>query len=53
MGRLIIDGNKVYEIDEKCLEKKRRKEAQQKREERTQKHGRFFQQNTDKSNYRE
>ena len=22
MGKLIIDGNKVYEIDEECLEKK-------------------------------
>ena len=26
MGKLIIDGNKVYEIDEECLEKKRHKE---------------------------
>lgn len=34
MGRLIIDGNKVYEIDEKCLEKKRREEYDRKREDR-------------------
>lgn len=25
MGRLIIDGNKVYEIDEKCMERKKEK----------------------------
>ena len=24
MGRLIIDGNRVYELDEACLQKKRR-----------------------------
>lgn len=24
MGRLIIDGNKVYEIDEDCLKRKRK-----------------------------
>lgn len=42
MGRLIIDGNKVYEIDEKCLEKKRRKEYEKKQEERQKKRGRFL-----------
>ena len=26
MGRLIIDGNRVYELDEACLQKKRRAE---------------------------
>lgn len=24
MGRLIIDGNRVYELDEACLQRKRR-----------------------------
>lgn len=24
MGRLIIDGNRVYELDESCLQRKRR-----------------------------
>ena len=24
MGRLIIDGNRVYELDEACLQKKKR-----------------------------
>ena len=24
MGRLIIDGNRVYELDETCLQRKRR-----------------------------
>ena len=24
MGRLIIDGNRVYELDEACLQKKRK-----------------------------
>ena len=24
MGRLIIDGNRVYELDEECLQKKKR-----------------------------
>ena len=31
MGKLIIDGNKVYEIDEECLEKKRHKEQEERR----------------------
>ncbi len=30
MGRLVIDGNSVYEIDEECI---RRKEHQEKRQE--------------------
>lgn len=42
MGRLIIDGNKVYEIDEKCLEKKRKMEYEKKKEERQKKRGRFL-----------
>lgn len=29
MGKLIIDGNKVYEIDEECLEKKCHKEQEE------------------------
>ena len=32
MGKLIIDGNKVYEIDEECLEKKRHKEQEERKE---------------------
>ena len=31
MGKLIIDGNKVYEIDEECLEKKRHKEQEERK----------------------
>lgn len=27
MGRLIIDGNQVYEIDEECMKHKREEEA--------------------------
>ena len=33
MGKLIIDGNKVYEIDEECLEKKRHKEQEERKRE--------------------
>jgi len=32
MGKLIIDGNKVYEIDDKCMEKKKREVYEEKRE---------------------
>lgn len=32
MGRLVIDGNKVYEIDEKCLEQKRKRENKEENE---------------------
>lgn len=48
MGRLVIDGNKVYEIDEKCLERKRKKERNEKkqggeyREKNPAKHGKNF-----------
>ncbi|MGN0291340.1 MAG: hypothetical protein ACI4C5_05360 [Lachnospiraceae bacterium] len=42
MGRLIIDGNKVYEIDEKCLEKKRREEYKRKKENRQKEKKRYF-----------
>ena len=31
--KLIIDGNKVYEIDEECLEKKRHKEQEERKRE--------------------
>ena len=37
MGKLIIDGNKVYEIDEECLEKKRHKEQEERKWERNRK----------------
>lgn len=30
MGRLVINGNQVYEIDEECMKKKRRKESEEK-----------------------
>ena len=30
MGRLIIDGNKVYELDETCLREKRERMQQRK-----------------------
>ena len=33
MGKPIIDGNKVYEIDEECLEKKRHKEQEERKRE--------------------
>ena len=33
MGKLIIDGKKVYEIDEECLEKKRHKEQEERKRE--------------------
>ncbi len=36
MGKLVIDGNKVYEIDEKCLERKRRKEKHERIQEKAQ-----------------
>lgn len=48
MGRLVIDGNKVYEIDEKCLEKKRKREMKETkqreeyREKNPEKRGRYF-----------
>lgn len=29
MGRLVIDGNSVYEIDEECIRKKGQQESQQ------------------------
>lgn len=29
MGRLVIDGNSVYEIDEECIRKKRQQQGQQ------------------------
>lgn len=29
MGRLIIDGNSVYEIDEECMRQKEQKERKQ------------------------
>lgn len=32
MGKLIIDGNSVYEIDEECM-KRKEKEKQEKKEE--------------------
>lgn len=32
MGRLVIDGNKVYEIDEDCLKKKKQKESEKRRQ---------------------
>lgn len=28
MGRIIIDGNQCYEIDEECIKKKRRKKEE-------------------------
>lgn len=35
--RLIIDGNAVYEVDEECMERKRReREAEQKKKEKKQ-----------------
>ena len=44
MGRLIINGNKVYELDENCMRQmeKQRKENNQKRDnnDRTKKEGR-------------
>lgn len=30
MGRLVINGNQVYEIDEECMKKKRRGETEAK-----------------------
>ncbi|MBO5246616.1 MAG: hypothetical protein J6B28_05075 [Eubacterium sp.] len=33
MGRLIIDGNKVYELDETCLREKRERMQQRKEQE--------------------
>ncbi|MCI8483684.1 MAG: hypothetical protein HFH41_05020 [Lachnospiraceae bacterium] len=32
MGRLVIDGNSVYEIDEECIRQKERREKEQQRE---------------------
>lgn len=32
MGRLIIDGNKVYELDEDCMERKKQMEQNQSRQ---------------------
>lgn len=29
MGRLIIDGNRVYELDEACLQRKRKAEQRE------------------------
>lgn len=31
MGRLVIDGENVYELDEKCLQEKHKEELRQKR----------------------
>ena len=31
MGRLVIDGNSVYEIDEACIRRKEMQEKQQRR----------------------
>lgn len=42
MGRLIIDGNRVYELDEACLRKKKvpeRPPAREKENNRPKKHG--------------
>lgn len=46
MGKLIIDGNKVYEIDEECLEKKRHKEQEERKREWEQK----WERNREKNN---
>ncbi len=32
MGRLIIDGNSVYEIDEECLRKKEQEDMEKKKD---------------------
>lgn len=43
MGRLIIDGDKVYELDEECMQKKQEEEKRkekQKKEKQEQKKGR-------------
>lgn len=36
MGKLIIDGNKVYEIDDKCMENKKRAAYEEKKEKKKQ-----------------
>lgn len=33
MGRLVIDGNSVYEIDEECMRKKERERKQKEKSE--------------------
>ena len=35
MGKLIIDGNSVYEIDEDCIRRKEKEESQRKEREQT------------------
>lgn len=30
MGKLIVDGNQVYEIDEECMERKRKQQGMNK-----------------------
>lgn len=30
MGKLIVDGNQVYEIDEECMERKRKQQVMNK-----------------------
>lgn len=37
MRRLVIDGNKVYEIDEDCMERKNREQKEKKEEEKKKK----------------
>ena len=49
MGKLIIDGNKVYEIDEECLEKKRHKEQEERKREWEQKWERNREKNSQNS----
>lgn len=35
MGKLIIDGNSVYEIDEDCIRRKEKEQSQRKEREQT------------------
>ena len=49
MGKLIIDGNKVYEIDEECLEIKRHKEQEERKREWEQKWERNREKNSQNS----
>lgn len=38
MGKLIIDGNSVYEIDEECIRKKESKEKKEEKKQEGQHH---------------
>lgn len=40
MSRIIIDGNAIYEVDEKCVKEKEKKEKQQRDEKGEEKHKR-------------